>query len=214
MSKLDIEIQESELKRLHDAIKEHPYWISFHFELLKKDVIPMYREVLGIYSELRHNKEYAKSDSPWFSMMSTIYHDFSAMLRYLGYSSREKNEEFAKFYLPTLQNFLQILHCFIEGTDSEDNIIMYMPDNVSHPTKLCKYVPVYHENWIDKTGYKFWYGNYKWVSIRAIKEHEVSKIITDCEERIKTTRINSLKECYKHYIMDLENRTCFLYKIE
>ena len=107
---MTIEIALHNLKELHDKIKEHPYWISFNHDMLKQDVIPMYHEVMELYSYLRFNKEYKDSDSPWFAMMSTIYHDFSAMLGSLHYKETHESDTFKQYYLPTLQNFLQILH--------------------------------------------------------------------------------------------------------
>lgn len=202
------------LKELHDNIKEHPYWISFNHDMLKQDVIPMYREVMELYSYLRFNKEYKDSDSPWFAMMSTIYHDFSAMLGSLHYNEVHESDTFKQYYLPTLQNFLQILHFFIEGMNTEEHIVMYMPNNIYNPKFFTKYTCVCHDNWKDSTGYEFWFSGYKWRAIITIKETQVSMYTSYLEEKLKETNRPRMRECYEHELMDIKNRTSLVFKIE
>lgn len=205
-----------ELRKLHDSIKEHPYWTVFNHGMLKNDLIPMYREIMEIYSYLRHNQEYEYKDSPWLAMMSTIYHDFNAMLGTLNYKDVQDSEYFKVFYLPTLQNFLQILHFFIEGMNTEENIIMFMPTKIYRPTHFTKYTCVYHDSWKDSTNYQFWFSNdYKWKAITTIKEKDVDKYLSTFKNKINSENTSKgLKECYEHYIMDLENKTSLVYKIE
>lgn len=211
---MTIETALHNLKELHDNIKEHSYWISFNYDMFKKDIIPMYREVMKLYSYLRHNKEYKDSDSPWFAMMSTIYHDFSAMLGRLHYKEVTKSDEFKQYYLPTLQSFLQILHFFTEGMNTEEHIVMYMPENIYNPKFFTKYTCVYHDNWEDSTGYKFWCGDYKWRAIITIKETTVSMYISYFEKKLKETKRSRMQEFYKHELMDIKNRTSLSFKIE
>lgn len=217
---MTIDLALNRLKELHDAIKEHPYWMSFKFHMFKHDIYPMYREVFELYSFLRFNKEYEDSDSPWFATMANIYHDFHSMLGILIYNPRifetpiEDTDLFKQYYLPMLQNFLQILHFFIEGMNIPENMVMYMPDKVHNPKTMHKYMPVYHENWKDESGYKFWFdGGYKWKTLKCVKKDNVSKTIEDFKKLIETTRIKGLKEFYEHAIMDLENDTSLCIKI-
>ncbi|MBO6271786.1 hypothetical protein J6O48_03285 [bacterium] len=217
---MTIDLALNRLKELHDAIKEHPYWMNFEWLTFKNEVYPMYREVFELYSYLRFNKEYKNSESPWFATMSTIYHDFHAMLGILIYKPRifetpiEDTDLFKQYYLPMLQNFLQILHFFVEGMNIPENMVMYMPDNVHNPKTMNKYMPVYHENWKDESGYKFWWGEYKWKAIKCVKKDNVNKTIEDFKKLINKTKSTSLKEFYKHAIMDLENDTSLCIKIE
>ena len=202
------------LKKLHDKIKEHPYWISFNHDMLKQDVIPMYRKVMELYSYLRFNIEYKDSDSPWFAMMSTIYHDFSAMLANLHYKETHESDIFKQYYLPTLQNFLQILHFFVEGMNTKEYIIMYMPENIYHPKLFTKYTCVYHDNWKDSDGYQFWWDDCKWRAIVTIKETAVSMYTSDFEKKLEETNSPTMREFYKHGLMDITNRTSLVFKIE
>ena len=157
-------------RTLHDEIKNHPYWMTFDYSVFKKEIYPKYREFLELYSYLRFNDEYEDRDSPFFAIVNTIYHDFSAMLGQLVYSSKRNGidlrdtDDFKQFYVPVLQNFLQLVHFFIEGKNSEDTMIMYMPKDVYSPKKpMVKFVPVYHESWTMDDGYNSWYdGGYKW----------------------------------------------------
>lgn len=212
---MTIKIALQELRKLHDSIKEHPYWTVFNHEMLKNDLIPMYREIMEIYSYLRYNKEYEYKDSPWLAMMSTIYHDFNAMLGTLKYKEVQDSEYFKVFYLPTLQNFLQILHFFIEGMNTEENIIMFMPTKIYRPTHFTKYTCVYHDNWKDSTNYQFWFNDYKWQAITTIKKKDVDKYLSTFKNKINSENTSKrMKECYEHNIMDLENKTSLVYKIE
>lgn len=211
---MTIETALNNLKKLHDNIKEHPYWISFNHDMFKQDVIPMYIEVMKLYSYLRFNKEYKDSDSPWFAMMSTIYHDFSSMLGRLRYNETHESDNFKQYYLPALQNFLQILHFFIEGMNTEEHIIMYMPENIYHPKFFTKYTCVYHDNWKDSNGYKFWCGDYKWRAIVTIKETAVSMYTSSYEKKLEETNSPYMREFYEHRLMDIKNRTSLSIKIE
>lgn len=217
---MTIDLALNKLKELHDTIKEHPYWMTFDWRTFKTEVYPMYREVFELYSYLRFNKEYKDSDSPWFAAMSTIYHDFHAMLGILICNPRifetpiEDTDLFKQYYLPMLQNFLQILHFFIEGMNIPENMVMYMPDKVHNPKTMHKYMPVYHENWKDESGYKFWWvGGYKWKALKCVKKDNVSKTIEDFKKLINETEKASMKEFYEHAIMDLENDTALCIKI-
>lgn len=218
---MTIDLALNRLKELHDTIKEHPYWMTFKFHMFKQEIYPMYREVFELYSYLRYNKEYKDSDSPWFATMANIYHNFHSMLGSLIYNPRifetpiEDTDLFKQYYLPMLQNFLQILHFFIEGMNIPENMVMYMPDKVHNPKTMHKYMPVYHENWKDESGYKFWWdrGGFKWRTIRCVKKDNVSKTIENFKKLINQTKIASLKEFYEHAIMDLENNTSLCIKI-
>lgn len=210
----------SRLMELHDAIKEHPYWMAFKFHMFKHEIYPMYEEVFELYSYLRFNKEYKDSDSPWFATMSTIYHDFHSMLGILIYNPRifetaiEDTDLFKLYYLPMLQNFLQILHFFVEGLNIPENMVMYMPDRVHNPQTMHKYMPVFHEKWTDETGYGFWWqGGYKWRALKCVKKDDVTKTIEDFKKLINETERASLKEFYQHAVMDLENGTALVNKI-
>ena len=207
------------LRELHDAIKEHPYWMTFKFHVFKREIYPMYEEVFELYSYLRFNNEYKDSDSPWFATMSTIFHDFHSMLGILIYNPRifetpiEDTDLFKQYYLPMLQNFLQILHFFIEGMNIPENMVMYMPDKVHNPKTMHKYMPVFHEKWTDETGYRFRMVGYKWHAIKCVKKDDVSKTIEDFKKLINETERASLKEFYQHVIMDLENGTALVNKV-
>lgn len=216
---MDINLALQQLRELHDNIKDHPYWTTFKWDMFKQEVCPMYREVMELYSYLRFNKEYKDYDSPWFATMSTIYHDFSAMLGIISYNPRvfetpiEDTDRFKQYYLPMLQNFLQILHFFVEGMNIPENMVMYMPDKVHNPKTMLKYMPVYHENWKDESGYKFWYGDYKWKAIHCIKKEKMQNKIDKFKKLIKTTQNKGLKEFYQHAIIDLENNTSLCIKM-
>lgn len=216
---MTIDLALNKLKELHDTIKEHPYWMNFEWMSFKTEVYPMYREVFELYSYLRFNKDYEDYDSPWFATMSTIYHDFHAMLGILIYNRRifetpiEDTDLFKQYYLPMLQNFLQILHFFIEGMNISENMVMCMPDKVHNPKTMKKYMPVYHENWKDELGYNFCWGNYKWKAIPCIKKEKMQNKINEFKKLSETTQVVGLKEFYQHAIMDLENNTSLCIKM-
>lgn len=210
---MDVDLALQQLRELHDKIKDHPYWTTFKWDMFKQEVCPTYREVMELYSYLRFSKEYKDYDSPWLATMSTIYHDFSAMLGIISYNPRvfetpiEDTDTFKQYYLPMLQNFLQILHFFVEGMNTPENMVMYMPKNVHNPKSMLKYMSVYHDTWEDETGYKFWSGDYKWRAIQCIKKEDVPKFIERYRQKMDNALNDSLKECYQHYIMDLEKET-------
>lgn len=211
-------------KAVHDEIKNHPYWKTYDYSVFKKEIYPKYRELLELYSCLRYNDEYEDRDSPFFAIVNTIYHDFSAMLGILVYSSKHNGVEmkdtndFKEFYVPVLQNFLQLVHFFIEGKNSENTMIMYMPKDVYTPQKpMVKFVPVYHESWTMDDGYNAWYsGGYKWRAICEVKKERKEKLIEAYRKLVDKYRKmgkQSFVECYEHYIKDLEEETNLIIKM-
>jgi len=211
------------LKVLHDEIKEHPYWMTFDYGMFKKEICPKYIEILSLYSYLRHNKDYEGRDTPFFALISTIYHDFSTMLRVLTYSSKRNGiemkdtDDFKLFYLPVLQNFLQLVHFFINGMNNEETMIMYMPKNVYEPKQpMVKYVAVYHESWTMNDGYKPWFGEFKWIAICEVKRERKQKLIEKFQkiaDEYKKKNKQTLAECYEHHVKDLEAETNLIFKL-
>ena len=94
------------------------------------------------------------------------------------------------------------------------HIIMYMPENIYHPKFFTKYTSVYHNNWKDSTGYKFWCGDYKWRAIITIKETTVSMHTSYYEKKLEETNSPRMREFYEHGLMDIKNRTFLSFKIE
>ena len=201
----------NKMRELHDNLKEHPYWRVFDHAMFRNEIEPMFREIMELVSYIKYN---LKEDSPFHALHKMLWHDFSAMLSRIKYNKDiEKSDTFQKFYLPVLQNYLQIVHLYIDGIDDDDVLIMYMCDDVSDPKMLEKFVPYYHEKWITDDDYEFYFGNDKCHAVREIKEADVEKIINRFQEKIKITKIESLKEAYKQRIKDIKERTNFIYKV-
>lgn len=203
-----------EIRTLHDGIKEHPYWRVFDHAMFRNEVSGMFRGLMGLIGDLTYMKGY-DSDSPFFAVHRMLYHDFSAMIRIIyGVSKCEETDEFKSFYLPVLQNYVQLVHCFIEEIEDDIAFVMFMPDNAYHPKKLEKHVPYFHEKWVTKDGYSFYLDDRKWHTLKEVRRNDVDEIVSELRKKSDKTSIDGLKEFYKQAIKDISDNTRFWYIIK
>ena len=204
-----------ELKQLHDDLKVHPYWLNFDHTLYKKEIYPMLNKIMELLSHLKYKQKDFNSDTPFFALYEMFTHDFNAIKSSMYNTENiEQNDVFKNFYIIVLQNFIQLIHYFIESIEDENILVMYMPNNVYNPKTLIKHMPIYHEEWKNDEGYVF-YSPYrgKWHSVTEIKEKDKDKLVNSLTNIIKRTKIHSLKEFYKHSLKDVNDNTNFIYKI-
>lgn len=201
------------LRELHDFIKEHHYWNIFDHAMFRNEIKPSFMKMMDIVSYIRYKIKGADTDTPFFALHESLFHNFNAVLGRLAYDPKvEESNEFKHYYLVMLQSYLQLVHFFIEGINDADVLVMYMTDSVYAPHELHKLVPYYHEDWTDNEGYKY-YSRNKWHVVLEIKEDEVEELIKKYENREKVTNSDAMRLVYRHYIKDLKERTNFIFKI-
>lgn len=205
----------AEIKQLHDDLKIHPYWMNFEHSLYKKEVYPMLNKIMELISKLKYNVTDFNSDTPFFALYNMLVHDFNTMKSLMYWTDNvEQTDNFKNYYIVVLQNFIQLIHYFIEGIEDENILVMYMPNNVYNPKALIKHIPMYHEEWKNDEGYVFYSPSRgKWHSVTEIKEKDKDKLINSLTNIIERTKRDSLNEFYKHSLKDVNDNTNFIYKI-
>lgn len=117
------------LRKLHDEIKEHPFWktmdIGFH-----ADCVDSLKGLLNTFIGGFCGDEREKN--PHFVLLYPIMHGlFSSILSAkIMYRQMHKNitdtPAFGNYVL-CLQTALQIVHCYLDGIFDEDEIVSYEP---------------------------------------------------------------------------------------
>lgn len=209
-----------ELNEIHNDLKNSPYWFSFDHSLYISDILPKMRKALLIISDLSYIDNKTRIDAPFFALFHGLYHDFNHLLTYLRYEKNvEKTDNFQNYYIISLQNFIQLVHYFIEGyIDDPENLIMLLPNKAEDPTYICKLQPVYHDKWENENGV-FYYGKEKWHAVRVIKKSEINRVIKELTDIIKKYRKHGEEpgkkviKAFENIIKDIEDKTSFVYKI-
>lgn len=216
-----------ELLSLHDEIKEHPFWLNFRHDDYR-DLHKLWNKAETAMSDIFYvyEENYDRKGSPLFAVCRVQTHDFNAMRCYLYSDPNILTEErFRSYYLVMLQNRLQLMHMLAEHRDKElETVCSFLCNPLRTPKRLQKYVPVFHESWIDATGYVFHSDENSYYAVEEIRESQVDEYIGYLEDAIGaielkakdgklTTTQQHLKEYYEAAIRDIENRTSLIYKI-
>ena len=111
------------LRTEHDAIKEHPFWITMDDSLFK-DLIGHYRTIL--------NNIWNSSDesNPYYVVLRCVKHDMNTMLYKLYCDEKPLSHYLDKGdIIMVLQVFLQNVHALIDGHKpwSGGNVVAYAP---------------------------------------------------------------------------------------
>ena len=118
-----------ELRKLHDEVKEHPFWktmdIDFHADCVSslKSLLNMF--IGGFLGDER------KSNPHFVLLYPTMHNLFSSILSaQVMYKQMHKNiTETPAFgnYVMCLQTALQIVHCYLDGIFDEEYMVSYDP---------------------------------------------------------------------------------------
>jgi len=117
------------LRRLHDEVKEHPFWktmdIGFHADCVDSLKGLLNTFIGGFWGDEREK-------NPHFALLYPIMHGlFSSILSAkIMYKQMHKNitdtPAFGNYVL-CLQTALQIVHCYLDGVFDEDEMVAYEP---------------------------------------------------------------------------------------
>ena len=153
-----------ELIKLHDEIKNHPFWNNFDVELFS-GVFKMMRDLCG----LLYKNNLIVDTNPHATLIKGSTHDFNCI------SSRYRelllDVKTRGIYTLVLQTYLSNMHRIIEGV-IEDNPVQYNITYKNNEYTLHKYVTVLCDN-----------RTYRMLLV--INESEVDKYIKAFETRIK-----------------------------
>ena len=111
------------VKRTHDELKEHPYWINFDEALLK--------DVLGLFGKISRNYwGTADTTNPYYAIIRCVTHDFNCMLGSISGSIHDHNfERVWKPYMGdvimVLQVYLMNIHRMIENREPDGSVVGY-----------------------------------------------------------------------------------------
>jgi hypothetical protein len=154
-----------ELIKLHDEIKNHPFWNNFDVELFS-GVFKMMRDLCG----LLYKNNLIVDTNPHATLINCSTHDFnciSSRYRELLIDTKTRG-----IYTLVLQTYLSNMHRIIEGV-IEDNPVQYNITYKNNEYTLHKYVTVLCDN------------NKTYRMLLVINESEVDKYIKVFETCIK-----------------------------
>lgn len=103
--------QLKEIKRLHDLLKDNPFWLNFDIHLYM-DVLTQFRQLHNIY--------FGSSDktNPCYVMLSAIYHDFNAMISSEMYCLEKRTiDKVDSKIIIMLQTYLTLVHGLFDKRD-------------------------------------------------------------------------------------------------
>lgn len=108
-----------DIRKIHDDIKEHPYWINFNNIFLK--------DILSLFNRISSNV-WCISDNtnPYYTLINHLTHDFNTMLFKIKMSIRdgkfqEEWEDHMGDVIMVLQVYLQNIHRLIDNYMPEEN---------------------------------------------------------------------------------------------
>ena len=111
------------LRTEHDAIKEHPFWITMDDSLFK-DLIGHYRTIVNNIWKI------SDESNPYYVVLMCVVHDINAMLSKLFWDKKPLSYYLDKGdIIMVLQVFLQNVHVLIDGYEpwSGGNVVAYAP---------------------------------------------------------------------------------------
>ena len=154
------------LIRLHDKIKENPYWLNFDQRFLK--------ELVKDFRELNNNVWGVKDETnPYYVMLRATGHDFSCMLTNIQYWMEDNNYDEFESRRPniilTMQTFLMNVHRMLDDREEiDDTVIGFTAAGKDLKTYVCEWFEDDNEyralNLIRRSSIE---GLRKWLSDRA-----------------------------------------------
>lgn len=128
------ELKKEQLK-LHDEIKEHPFWITFDAQLFPS-VFKMMSDLYGLL--IKSNPLYDRS--PHLVLLYRLTHDFNGNAR--NYKNFLLDDKLRGMFITVLQTYLSNMHNVIEDRIA-NNPVQYL---LSSDGKFFKYVTVYEDS--------------------------------------------------------------------
>lgn len=128
------ELKEAQLK-LHDEIKEHPFWITFDAQLFPS-VFRMMSDLYGLI--IKGNPLY--DSNPHLVLLYRLTHDFNCNAG--EYKKFLLDNNLRGMFITVLQTYLSNMHNVIEGRIT-DNPVQYL---LNKNGDFFKYVTVYEDS--------------------------------------------------------------------
>lgn len=111
------------VRRAHDELKKHPYWLNFDKHLLK--------DVLRLFSEISLNYwGTADETNPYYAVTRCVTHDFNGMIWSVRYSlddGRFDNvwKDRMGDVIMVMQTYLMNIHRMLDNRPPEGNVVGY-----------------------------------------------------------------------------------------
>ena len=220
------------LKEKHSQLKAHPFWSSPDLDVFKKEIEPMFREILDIIYGFKNRYIEFDDNHPFICMYSDGYHAFSGKLGLCkNYMDSSRQKEFEQFFVPMMQDYMNLIQSFLDGKTDSESYKLRVPKWSDSKGKyvFTLYMPILKISWINSDGFNFYPHCYQWKRgtwhmKRCITGKEVTEIIKDLNRQIKThtkylsthkkdTSIQKdLDKCYA-ILKDIEEKTDFWYHV-
>ena len=234
---IPVEELTSLLKEKHSQLKAHPFWSSPDLNVFKKEIEPMFRKILDIIYGFKNRYVDFDDDHPFICMYSDSYHAINGRIGYCkNYMQKGRQEEFTNFFVPMLQDYLNLIQSFLDGKTDSDSYTLRIPEwdsKIGDYTSFRLYKPIFKLSWVNSDGFDFYscYGRSKdgaWHMKRCITDKEIKEVIKECNKQIKyyekylrkknlseRERISGEKSLNfnKACIKDIEEKTDFWYHV-
>ena len=222
------------LKEKHSQLKAHPFWSSPDLDVFKKEIEPMFREILDIIYGFKNRYIEFDDNHPFICMYSDGYHAFSGRLgNCKNYMDSSRQKEFEQFFVPMMQDYMNLIQSFLDGKTDSESYKLRVPkwsDKKGRYDSFTLYMPIFKLKWINSDGFNFYshilhYSkDGSWYMKRCITGKEIIEVIKDLNRQIKTytkylsTHKNDssiqrdLDKCYA-ILKDIEEKTDFWYHV-
>ena len=127
------------IRKTHDEIKEHPYWINFDNVFLYDVLSLFYNRLEGLWRVSNENK-----NNPYCILINYIIHDMNYLLSSIRYSIKDgsfqnKWKDCMGDVNMVLQVYLQNIHRMIDSyyytLDKDENVVGYVYYRIPDPLK-------------------------------------------------------------------------------
>jgi hypothetical protein len=177
------EKQLTEMRSLHDMIKELPYWMTFDIKLLN-DVIKNFRKLTCCV--------WKSSDetNPYYVILRCVTHDFNAMLSSMPYWVKDGEfEEKKADIIMVLQTYLMNVHRLLDNERTEEVVVGYTYSTVKG---ICKFQAEWDEE------------EKKYYAVNIIKTSQVPAIRKWCKKYADLGHLSNTKEYAVRCIEELD----------
>ncbi len=218
------------LKEKHSQLKAHPFWSSPDLDVFKKEIEPMFRKILDIIYGFKNRYIEFDDNHPFICMYSDSYHAFSGKLgNCKNYMKADRQKEFEQFFVPMMQDYLNIIQSFLDGKTDGESYKLRIPkwsDKKGRYDSFILYMPILKISWINSDGFNFYPHYYQWKQgtwhmKRCITGKEVDQEIKELNKKIKQyeqylkkheSKDIKLDKCYA-CLKDINEKTDFWYHL-
>ena len=215
------------LKEKHSQLKAHPFWSSPDFDVFKKEIEPKFRKILDIIYGFKNRYIEFDDNHPFICMYSDGYHAFSGKLgNCKNYMDSSRQKEFEQFFVPMMQDYLNIIQSFLDGKTDGESYKLRIPkwsDKKGRYDSFTLYMPILKISWINFYPHYYQWKQGTWHMKRCITGKEIDQEIKELNKKIKQYEQylkkheskdikKDLDKCYA-CLKDINEKTDFWYHL-